>query len=89
MARAIALGESSKIRIDSFVDDKGNRHLNVRKMYKTKNSDTWMPAKQGISISEDLALRVLKAMKKELDEIEENAKPLPEREPRAQKGKAK
>ena len=80
----LKLTDSTKLEISSFKTSTGDRHINIRKFYKTKSSDTWMPAKQGITIPEDKVVGFVKRLKIEFQAIEENAV---EFEKRTKKGK--
>lgn len=80
----LKLSDSSKVTITSFKTDKGEKHLNVRKFYKTKNSDDWLPTKQGFTVAEEHAEDFMKKFKKAFANIDEEAVEL---EPRKGKGK--
>lgn len=75
----VKLSESSKIVIDSFKTKDGAKFLNMRKFYKTKKSEDWLPTKQGMTIPEEFAKKLIKRLGLELDAIEENAVLLKER----------
>jgi Transcriptional Coactivator p15 (PC4) len=81
----LTLSEHSKIDFSSFKTKDGAKFLNVRKFYKTKNSEDWLPTKQGITIPEDAVPKFLKRIKAEFEAIDENAVELEDRN----KGKGK
>lgn len=83
----VKLSEGSKIEISSF-KTKDGKFLNIRKFYKTKNSEDWMPTKQGITIPEDFCEKFLKRAKKEFLEIGDNAVELEERSKSKSKSKS-
>jgi len=69
----VMLTDSTKIEISSFKTPEGELYLNLRKMFLKKGSEDWMPTKQGLSIPSEFAGKLLKRMKVELENIEENA----------------
>lgn len=77
--KIVKLSDSSKIAIDSFKTKDGSKFLNVRKFYKTKDSEDWMPTKQGLTIPEEFVMKLLRRMKLELEAIDENAVELKDR----------
>lgn len=76
---SIKLTDSTKLEVSSFVGDKGERYVNLRKFYKTKNSEEWKPTAQGLTLPEALKSKIGKAIKDEFANIEERAKPLKSR----------
>lgn len=63
----IKLTDSTCVEISIFKDKDKGLHLNLRKFYKTKSSDTWLPAKQGITIPIEKGVKVRKAIREVLD----------------------
>ena len=80
----LKISDTSKVSITSFKTKDGDKHLNVRKFYKTKNSEEWLPTKQGFTIAEEHAETFLRKFKKAFANIDEEAVEL---EPRKGKGK--
>ncbi len=75
----LKLTDSTKLEISSFKTSGGEKHINIRKFYKTKGSDAWLPAKQGITIPEDKVVGFVKRLKIEFQAIDENAVELEKR----------
>lgn len=80
MTTRIKTSDTEMIEVNTFKNEKG-KFLNVRKFWRSKGGtkDDWKPGRQGISLSEEKAKKIIKAMKVELEDIE-NAQELPERE---------
>ena len=66
------LTEKSMVEVSSFKTGEGDLFINLRKFYMDKEGE-WKPTKQGISIPEGKAKKLLKYMKEELENIEDNA----------------
>jgi len=66
------LTEKSMVEVSSFKTNDGDLFINLRKFYMDKEGE-WKPTKQGISIPESKAKKLLKYMKEELENIEDNA----------------
>lgn len=67
----IKLTDSTCVEVSTFKDKDGGLHLNLRKFYKTRNSEDWMPAKQGITIPIEKGVKVRKAIREVLDDPKE------------------
>lgn len=63
----IKLTDSTCVEVSVFKDKDDGLHLNLRKFYKTRSSDTWLPAKQGITIPIEKGVKVRKAIREVLD----------------------
>ena len=61
MAKRIVVSENKAYRIES-IELGGKQMVSVRQLYKTKNDDTWKPAKAGITLNLDEVKRIAKAM---------------------------
>jgi hypothetical protein len=86
MGRAIKIDDSNKIVVDSFLNDEGEKFLNVRKFWKKDENADWIPTRQGMSVHVDNAPRLIKALRLALANVDEEARTL---EPRDNKGKSK
>lgn len=65
----IEISKLSKITISTFIGPSGGRYLNIRKFWRTQVNYDWLPAKQGITIPEELAEEFLTAFAFELKHI--------------------
>lgn len=70
---SIKLSDSQKLDVSSFKNEKGELFLNIRKFYKTKSSEDWLPTKQGLTIPVGKARKFRDAVKDEASNIEERA----------------
>lgn len=70
---SIKLSDSQKLDVSSFKTDKGEFFLNIRKFYKTKSSEDWLPTKQGLTIPVGKARKFRDAVKDEALNIEDRA----------------
>lgn len=69
----IKLSESQRLEVSSFKTAEGDLFINVRKFYKTKTNDSWMPTKQGLSIPVGKNKKLRDAIKDEALNIEDRA----------------
>jgi hypothetical protein len=86
--REVKLTDATKVVISSFLNDEGEAFINLRKFYKKKSAEEWMPDRQGIVIRAAKGKKVIKTMIECYQNIEEEAVPLPPKEDKA-KGKKK
>ena len=86
--REVKLTDATKVVISSFKGDEGVVFLNVRKFYKKKSNETWMPDRQGIVLPYAKSKRVIKTMIECYKNAEDEAVELPPREDKP-KGKKK
>jgi len=85
MTTRIKTSDTELVEVSTFKNAKG-KFVNVRKFWRKKGGGKgdWQVGRQGFSISEDFARKVIKAMRIEFDDIE-NAAELPERESKKSK----
>lgn len=87
--REVLLTDATKLVISSFLNDDGEPFINLRKFYKKKSDDKWMPDRQGLVFRGKKGKKVIKAMIACYQNMEEEAVPLPPREEKKGKGKSK
>lgn len=78
--REVKLTDATKVVISSFINDEGEAFLNMRKFYKKKSDETWMPDRQGIVFRAARGKKVIKTLIECYKNIEEEAVPLPPKE---------
>lgn len=86
--REVMLTDATKVQISSFVNDDGEPFINLRKFYKKKSDEKWMPDRQGIVFRGKKGKKVIKTLIECYQNMEEEAVPLPPKEDKA-KGKKK
>ncbi len=69
----IKISESQRIEVSSFKNDKGELYIGLRKFYKTKTGDSWLPTKQGVTLPVQKCLKLRKALKDEEENINDRA----------------
>lgn len=69
MPKSIKISDNQKIEVSSFKNDQG-RFINLRKFYRTTKNPDWKPTRQGITLPEEKALKILRAAKDELNDID-------------------
>jgi hypothetical protein len=79
MTIRIKTSDTELVEVSTFKNAKG-KFVNVRKFWRKKGGGKadWQVGRQGFTISEEFARKVIKAMRTEFDDIE-NAEELPER----------
>lgn len=80
--REVKLTDNLKLVISSFIDDDDNKHINIRKFYKTQRDPQWKPGRQGLTLPENKAKKSIQAMIECYKNIEDEAVKL---EPRSEK----
>jgi len=86
--REVLLTDATKVVISSFLNDDGEAFVNMRKFYKKKSEDKWMPDRQGIVFRAKKGKKVIKTLIECYQNVEEEAVPLPPKEDKP-KGKKK
>lgn len=86
--REVLLTDATKVVISSFTNDDGENFINMRKFYKKKSEDKWMPDRQGIVFRAKKGKKVIKTLIECYQNVDEEAVPLPPKEDKP-KGKKK
>jgi hypothetical protein len=60
--REVKLTDSTKLVISSFINDDGEKHMNLRKFYKKKSAEAWLPARQGMTLPQEKCKKSIKMM---------------------------
>lgn len=87
--REVKLTDATKVVISSFKSDDDDTFINIRKFYKKKSNDDWMPDRQGIVLPYAKSKKVIKTIIECYQNAEEEAVALPPREDKAKAGKKK